>query len=78
MSNKKYQNINNKQNTNKKKPIIEKDFKLEQKNKQNDKELGKILKEMNEDYNNDRDMMKRQEKQIKLMLSIINLNEGEN
>ena len=77
MSNKKYQNINKNQNTNKKKPIIEKDFKLEQKNKQKEKELGKILKEMNEDYNNDIDMLKRQEEQIKLMLSLINLNDDE-
>ena len=78
MSNKKVNNNNNKQNTNKKKPIIEKDFKLEHKNKQKEKELGKILKEMNEDYNNDIEMLKRQEEQLKLMLNLINLNEGEN
>ena len=78
MNNKKSKNKNNKQNTIKKNPIIEKDFKLEQKNKQKDKELGKILKEMNEDYINDIEMLKRQEEQIKLMLNLINLNEGEN
>ena len=78
MSSKKLKDTNNKQNTNKKKPIIEKDFKLEQKNKQKEKELNKILKEMNEDYNNDIEMLKRQEEQIKLMLNLININEGEN
>ena len=78
MSSKKYKKDNNKQSTNKKRPNIEKDFKLEQKNKLKEKELGKILKEMNEDYNNDIEMMKRQEEQIKLMLNLINLDEGEN
>ena len=78
ISNKKLKNTDNKQGAKKKKPIIEKDFKLEQKNKQKEKELGIILKEMNEDYINDIEMLKRQEEQIKLMLNLINLNEGEN
>ena len=78
MSNKKLKKTDNKQGAKKKKPIIEKDFKLEQKNKQKEKELGIILKEMNEDYINDIEMLKRQEEQLKLMLNLINLNEGEN
>ena len=65
--------INDNKNNNKNKQILNKDImKLDLKDK--DKELAKILKEMNEDYNNDIEMLKTQEEQIKLMLSLINLN----
>ena len=68
----KEKNDNHNQNDNKKtsnKDIINTD------SKNKDKELTKILKEMNEDYYNDIEMLKTQEEQIKLMLSLINLNE---
>ena len=61
----------------KKKGYVYKDLKSEQNQKKKDKEIGKIFKEMNEDYNNDIEMLKRQEEQIKLMLSLINLNDDE-
>ena len=40
-------------------------------NNKNDKELFKILSEVNDDYNNNIEMLNRQEEQIKLMLSLI-------
>ena len=70
-------NMNTKSNANNynKKVNVHKDLKSEQNQKKKDKEIGKIFKEMNEDYNNDIEMLKRQEEQIKLMLSLINLND---
>ena len=65
----------NKQNSNKIKINTTKDnSNSEQKNK--DKEMAKILKEMNEDYNNDIEMLKTQEEQIKFLLNLIDLNEN--
>ena len=55
-----------------------KDLKTQQINKQKEKEIGKLFKEMNEDYNNDIEMLKRQEEQIKLMLNLIDLNDSDN
>lgn len=55
-----------------------KDIRAQQINKQKEKEIGKLFKEMNEDYNNDIEMLKRQEEQIKLMLSLIDLNDNDN
>ena len=55
-----------------------KDLRTQQINKQKEKEIGKIFKEMNEDYNNDIEMLRRQEEQIKLMLSLIDLNDSDN
>ena len=76
---KSFKNINAKQKfiNYKKKGYVYKDLKSEQNQKKKDKEIGKIFKEMNEDYNNDIEMLKRQEEQIKLMLSLINLNDDE-
>ena len=77
---KSFKSINTKSNVNNynKKGNVYKDLKSEQNQKKKDKEIGKIFKEMNEDYNNDIEMLKRQEEQIKLMLNLININEGEN
>ena len=55
-----------------------KDLKTQQINKQKEKEIGKLFKEMNEDYNNDIEMLKRQEEQIKLMLNLKDLNDSDN
>ena len=57
-----------------------KDIRAQQINKQKEKEkeIGKLFKDMNEDYNNDIEMLKRQEEQIKLMLSLIDLNDNDN
>ena len=77
-SNKNMKEIKNKKNINKSKFIANKDkSKLEQKTIGKEKELlSKILKEMNEDYNNDIEMLKTQEEQIKLMLNLIDLNDN--
>ena len=40
-----------------------------------DKELKKILKDINEDYNNDIDMLNNQENQIKFLLNLIDVND---
>ena len=76
---KSFKSINTKSNVNNynKKGNVYKDLKSEQNQKKKDKEIGKIFKEMNEDYNNDIEMLKRQEEQIKLMLNLINLNDDE-
>ena len=76
---KSFKSINNKSKANNynKKLNVYKDLKSEQNQKKKDKEIGKIFKEMNEDYNNDIEMLKRQEEQIKLMLNLINLNDDE-
>ena len=42
--------------------------------KKKDKELSKILNEINDDFNNNLDMLSRQEEQIKFMLDFIGLN----
>ena len=52
-------------NVNKK--IIDKD----KGEKNNKTELNKILKDMNEDYNNEIEMLNNQENQIKLLLNLI-------
>ena len=77
LGSKSFKNMNTKSNANNynKKVNVHKDLKSEQNQKKKDKEIGKIFKEMNEDYNNDIEMLKRQEEQIKLMLSLINLND---
>lgn len=56
---------------------IKKDVKDEPKPKEKEKEFAKLLKEMNEDYNNDIEMLKTQEEQIQLMLSLIDLNDDD-
>ena len=77
MSIKSVKNVKEKRDSNKQIKTPNKDMmKLEQKNKEKEKELTKILKEMNEDYNNDIEMLKTQEEQIKLLLSLIDLNEN--
>ena len=43
--------------------------------KEKEKEINKILREMNDDYNNELEMLKTQEEQIKLMLNLIDLND---
>ena len=77
-NNKNISEMNKKKNINKPKFIANKDkSKPEQKTIEKDKELlSKILKEMNEDYNNDIEMLKTQEEQIKLMLNLIDLNDN--
>ncbi len=52
-----------------------KNFKKDKTKNNNEKEITKILKEMNDDYNNELEMLKTQEEQIKLMLNLIDLNE---
>ena len=77
ISNKSMRNVKEKPNNNKKIKTPNRDMiKLVQKNKEKEKELTKILKEMNEDYNNDIEMLKTQEEQIKLILSLIDLNDN--
>ena len=56
---------------------IKKDVKGEKEAKEKEKEFTKLLKEMNEDYNNDIEMLKTQEEQIQLMLSLIDLNDDD-
>ena len=70
--------IKNKKNVINKSINSTKDIRAQQTNKQKEKEIGKLFKEMNEDYNNDIEMLKRQEEQIKLMLSLIDLNDNDN
>ena len=49
--------------------------KLNKINNEKEKEINKILREMNDDYNNELEMLKTQEEQIKLMLNLIDLND---
>ena len=49
--------------------------KLNKLNNEKEIEINKILREMNDDYNNELDMLKTQEEQIKLMLNLIDLND---
>ena len=67
---------NNKQNKNKLKANTNKEKQKfdKMKNEKDKNELARILKEMNEDYNNELEMLKTQEDQVKLMLNLIDLN----
>ena len=76
-------NKKNKNNLNKKikSKSIKKDARVSNNNKKeekkteiDEKELKKILKDMNEDYNNDIEMLNNQENQIKFLLNLMNLN----
>ena len=44
-------------------------------NNKKEKEIKKILKEINDDYNNDIELLNSQENQIKFLLNLIDLNE---
>ena len=68
-------NFNKKPKTNKGMNNSKDNLKVEKKDKEKEKEFAKILKEMNEDYNHDIEMLQNQEEQIKLMLSLIDLND---
>jgi hypothetical protein len=68
-------NINKKTKINKDTINSKNTPKVEKKDKEKEKEFAKILKEMNEDYNHDIEMLQNQEEQIKLMLSLIDLND---
>ena len=60
----------------KKDSIDENKNKSEKKNiEMDEKELKKILKDINEDYNNDIDMLNNQENQIKFLLNLIDVND---
>ena len=48
--------------------------KEEKKIEVDEKELKKILKDINEDYNNDIEMLNNQENQIKFLLNLIDVN----
>lgn len=76
-------NKKNKNNLNKKikSKSIKKDARVSNNNKKeekkteiDEKELKKILKDMNEDYNNDIEMLNNQENQIKFLLNLMNVN----
>ena len=76
-------NKKNKNNLNKKikSKSIKKDARVSNNNKKeekkteiDEKELKKILKDMNEDYNNDIEMLNNQENQIKFLLNLMDVN----
>ena len=61
-------------NENAKKGIVKQNVKKISKSNDKDKEISKILNEMNDDYSNNIEMLSRQEEQIKYMLSFLDLN----